>query len=238
MKFKTIVFTFLAVLASPAFTQTGTVVERAFACSVINGYTINDVASVMRAYEWDEDFAPRVVVLREVAYGTDEFREDWDFVVSLYYTSMVELTEKRLAFRARTGGSDGYDLSDVARCSNSPRINSIDFVPGPGNGGDAPELTAAMTTSCEYSPAVTPLALGETAAGLFGPNLRNVQIVNRQYGGPSQAMGARFGLRATFNSPEGMSEAMDALRVNQPEQVPPCNIPSIWLQHRIYARGN
>ena len=95
-----------------------------------------------------------------------------------------------------------------------------------------------MTTSCENNPALTPIALGQTAASLFGPELRNVQIVNRQFGGPTQAMGARFGMRVIFNSPRGLSEAMDALRANQPEQVPPCNIPSLWLMHKIYDRGN
>ena len=56
----------------------------------------------MRAFEWDEDFAPGFVAVREAAYGSTSFREDWDFVVNLYYPSIADLTEKRLAFRART----------------------------------------------------------------------------------------------------------------------------------------
>lgn len=238
MRSNTIMFTFLAVLASPAFSQSGTVVERTFACSLINGYTIQDAVEVMRSFEWDEDFAPRFVALREAAYGSDEFRENWDFVVSLYYTSMVELSEKRLAFRSRNGGSEGYSLRDVAQCDNAPRINSVDFFPGQGSGGDAPDFTAVMTTSCERNLEVPFSTVASSVTNLMGSSLRGLQIINRQFGGPTQAMGSRFGIRAVFNSAEGFSESMDALRSNQPQQIPPCNIPSAWLQYRIYDRGN
>jgi hypothetical protein len=88
MKLKTIIFTFLAIAASPVFSQSGTIVERAFACSLINGYSIEDAASVMRDFEWNEDFAPGFVLLREAVYASDEFRENWDFVVNLYYPSL------------------------------------------------------------------------------------------------------------------------------------------------------
>ena len=49
---------------------------------------------VMRAFEWDEDFAPGFVAVREAAYGSTSFREDWDFVVNLYYPSMADLDRK------------------------------------------------------------------------------------------------------------------------------------------------
>ena len=97
MKIRLMIFAILVIKTLPAFSQSGTAVERAFACSLINGYTIQDAVDVMRSFEWSEDFAPRFVALREAAYGSDEFRDNWDFVVSLYYTSMVELSEKRLA---------------------------------------------------------------------------------------------------------------------------------------------
>ena len=238
MKIRLMIFAILATKALPAFSQSGTAVERAFACSLINGYTIQDAVDVMRSFEWSEDFAPRFVALREAAYGSDEFRDNWDFVVSLYYTSMVELSEKRLAFRSRDGGSEGYNLRDVAQCDNAPRINSVDFFPGQGSGGDAPEFTAVMTTSCERNLEVPLSTVASTVTNLMGSNLRGVQIINRQFGGPTQAMGSRFGIRAVFNSPGGFSESMDALRSNQPQQIPPCNVPSAWLQYRIYDRGN
>ena len=240
MKFKAIILTFLAIAASPVFSQSGTVVERAFACSLINGYSIEDAASVMREFEWDEDFAPGFVLLREAAYASDEFRENWDFVVSLYYPSMEDLVEKRLAFRARTGGSEGYSLRDVARCDNSVRLNSVDFVPGPSAGGDVPDTSAIVSISCERNgaPMSAAMAAAQNIAGIMGPNLRNLQVINRQFGGPSQGIASRVGYRMVFNSPENFATAMDALRSNQPEQAPACNVPSAWLGHAIYQRDN
>jgi hypothetical protein len=242
MKINSIIFAFLAITALPAFSQSTTVVERTFACSLIGGYTIQDAVSVMRAFEWDEDFAPGAVLVREAAYGSTSFREDWDFVVNLYYPSMADLTEKRLAFRARTGGSEGYDLTDVARCSNAPRLNSVDFVPGQANGDDPAETTVQISTICDRNgaPLSGVVSAAENIANLMGPNLRGVQIVNRQFGGPTQTMGSQVGYRLTFNTPDGFATAMDTLRTNQPEQAGgvSCNVPSAWLIHRVYSSNN
>jgi len=94
MRFKSIVFVLLTLTSLSAFSQSNTVVERMFACSLVNGFTINDAVSVMRAFEWDEDFAPGAVMVREAVYGSTSFLEDWDFVVNLYYPSMEDLIEK------------------------------------------------------------------------------------------------------------------------------------------------
>jgi len=240
MKFKAIIFTFLALITMPVFSQDGTIVERTFACSLINGYTIEDAATVMRDFEWNEDFAPGFVLLREAVYTSDEFRKDWDFVVNLYYPSMEDLIEKRLAFRARTGGTEGYSLRDVAKCDNAVRLNNVDFVPGPSAGEDAPDFSSIVSISCERNgaPMSDVLANAQNIAGIMGPNLRNVQIVDRLFGGPTQGLASRVGFRMAFNSPEGFATAMDALRSNQPEQAPACNVPSAWAGHTIYRRDN
>ena len=240
MRFQPIIFVFLTIVALPALSQSNTVVERSFACSLINGFTISDAVAVMRAFEWDDDTAPGAVFVREAVYGSTEFREDWDFVVNLYYPSMVDLIEKRLAFRARTGGSEGYNLQDVARCSNAPRLNTVDFVEGQGGGGDVPDFTSVISTTCERNGAPMPgvMAAAQNIANLMGSGLRNVQIINRQFGGPTQTIASRVGYRMVFNSTDDFAMAMDALRSNQPEQTPNCNVPSGWAGYRIYSRNN
>ena len=240
MRFKSIVFVLLTLTSLPAFSQSSTVVERTFACSLINGFTINDAVSVMRAFEWDEDFAPGGVMVREAVYGSDSFLEDWDFVVNLYYPSMEDLIEKRLAFRSRTGGSEGYDLRDVARCSNGVRLNSVDFVPGQGSGGDISDFTSSLSINCERNGA--PLSgmrtAAENIANLMGPGLRTVQIIDRQFGGPSQPIASRIAYRLIFNSAEDFATTFDSLRSNAPEQTPNCNTPSGWGTYPIYVSNN
>ena len=62
MKFKLITFTFLAFSISPLFAQTNNIVERGFACSINDGYSMRDVVDVARNFEWSEDAAPAVVI--------------------------------------------------------------------------------------------------------------------------------------------------------------------------------
>ena len=69
-----------------------------------------------------------------------------------------------------------------------------------------------ISTICDRNG--TPLSgivfAAENIANLMGPNLRNVQIVNRQFGGPAQAMGSQLGYRLNrFNTPDGFATAFD-----------------------------
>ena len=55
MKFKLLTLAFLGVLATPVFSQTNNIVERSFACSINDGYTMRDVVDVARNFAWPEE---------------------------------------------------------------------------------------------------------------------------------------------------------------------------------------
>ena len=236
MKINLLALVILTMFPLLAFSQSGTNVERAYACSLNDGFSISDAVSIMRSFNWDEDAAPRYVALNEGVYVSDTFRENWDFYLGFYYTSMSDLAEKRLAFRARNGSSEGFILRDVASCSSAPRLNGVDFVQGPAGGGDAPAFTAMISTNCDVNPEVPPTMAAQNIAAIMGENLRNMQIITRQFGGPSEMMGAPVGFRAVFDSPDGFSEAMDSLRLNPPGAAPACRTPGAWLRYKIFDR--
>ena len=108
--------------------------------------------------------------------------------------------------------------------------------------GAVSTILLIISTICDRNgtPLSGVVSAAENIANLMGPNLRNVQIVNRQFGGPTQTMGSQVGYRLTFNTPDGFATAMDTLRTNQPEQAGglSCNVPSAWLIHRVYSRNN
>ena len=76
MKFKLIILTFLGVLTTPVFSQTNNIVERSFACSINDGYTMRDVVDVARNFAWPEDSAPGVVIFRSAVAVAGEFQND------------------------------------------------------------------------------------------------------------------------------------------------------------------
>ena len=127
MKFKLITFTFLAFSISPLFAQTNNIVERGFACSINDGYSMRDVVEVARNFEWSEDAAPAVVIFRSAVAVAGEFQNSWDFVFASYYTSYADMVEKRGVFLNRSGGRTGVGLSDVATCGDRVRISNMQF---------------------------------------------------------------------------------------------------------------
>ena len=242
MKFKLIILLFLGVLTTPALGQTNNVVERNLACNITDGYTINDVVEVMRGFEWSEETAPIVVLVREAIAVSGSFQTDWDFLASFYYPSYAEMVEKRIAFRSRSGGTEGFQLSDVASCGEEVRINNVRFT---GQNGDdpIPDVTVAIGTTCQLDGST--LADAFSRAGnigeFMGSNVRNVAVISRGFGGPSIPMNSQVSYRVSFNSSEGFGEAMDTMQENissPVENALSCNVGGMWAQYLIHSQNN
>ena len=104
MRSNLIVLPFLAFFSIPLFAQSDNIVERVFACDINAGYTISDAVDLMRGYEWEDEYAPGAVFLREAIAVPGDFMFNYDFTVSLFYPSYADMVEKRVAFRNRSGG--------------------------------------------------------------------------------------------------------------------------------------
>jgi hypothetical protein len=242
MKFKLIILALLGVLTTPVFGQANNIVERNLACSINDGYTINDVVEVMRGFEWSEETAPAVVLVREAIAVSGSFQMDWDFLASFYYLSYADMVEKRSAFRNRSL-RQGARLSDVATCGDRVRINNVRFV-GQNNGEPIPDVTVAIGTTCQLNGSTLANAIegASNISEFMGPDVRNVAVINRGFGGPVTPANSEVGYRISFNSSAGFGEAMDTMQENLPtpntENPRTCNVGGMWVQYLIHSQNN
>ena len=238
MKFKLLTLAFLGVLATPVFSQTNNIVERSFACSINDGYTMRDVVDVARNFAWPEDSAPGVVIFRSAVAVAGEFQNDWDFVFASYYPSYADMVEKRGVFLNRSGGTTGTTFSEVATCGDRVRISNMRFASE--SGGSAPEFTLAASFVCDLNGTTFNDALDRARAGeqAIGSGARAV-VTSRAFGGPAIQSNSQVNIRMSFPSAADFGAGMDSIQQNTP---PPnamtCGGASMWAQYLIHARNN
>lgn len=241
MRNNLIVLPFLAFFSSPLFAQSDNIVERVFACDINAGYTINDAVDLMRGYEWEDEYAPGAVFLREAIAVPGDFMFNYDFTISLFYPSYADMVEKRVAFRNRSGGENGMRLRDIADCGERIRINNVRFSIR-NDDGIPPDVSVSMAGSCQLNGSTISDALTGTAAifsqGPMAPNVRSVAVTSRAFGGPTLEANSELGFRVSFNSTTDFGEAMDASQAIPPTPNPDipvsCNVPGMWAQYLIH----
>lgn len=242
MKTNLVALSFLAIFSTPLYAQSNNIVERGIACSVKDGYTINDVVSLMKGFEWPDETAPGVVMLREAVAAPGDFQFDWDFVMNFYYPSWIDMAEKRSAFRNRTGGSDGIRLRDVAVCGERVRMSNVWL--GLEDADPLPDVAPSITLNCQLNGLGVSDAIANAGnvRNLLGPDVRQSYVISRAFGGPSMVQNSQVSYRASFNSSEGFAETMDRMSDNPPRVNPDnpqeCNVGGLWIDYLIYARNN
>tara|TARA_B100000745_G_scaffold177462_1_gene116244 strand:+ start:1153 stop:1869 length:717 start_codon:yes stop_codon:yes gene_type:complete len=238
MKFKLITFTFLAFSISPLFAQTNNIVERGFACSINDGYSMRDVVEVARNFEWSEDAAPAVVIFRSAVAVAGEFQNSWDFVFASYYTSYADMVEKRGVFLNRSGGRTGVGLSDVATCGDRVRISNMQF--SSQSEGGPPAFSLAASWVCELNGDTFADALNMASGGeqAFGSNAR-AAVTRRAFGGPPIQNNSQVEIRMTFPSAADFGVGFDAIQQGTPPaNAITCSGGSMWAQYLIHSRNN
>ena len=238
MKFKLITFTFLAFSISPLFAQTNNIVERGFACSINDGYSMRDVVEVARNFEWSEDAAPAVVIFRSAVAVAGEFQNSWDFVFASYYTSYADMVEKRGVFLNRSGGRTGVGLSDVATCGDRVRISNMQF--SSQSEGGPPAFSLAASWVCELNGDTFADALNMASGGeqAFGSNAR-AAVTRRAFGGPPIQNPSQLEIRMTSPSAADFGVGFDAIQQGTPPaNAITCSGGSMWAQYLIHSRNN
>ena len=238
MKFKLITFTFLAFSISPLFAQTNNIVERGFACSINDGYSMRDVVDVARNFEWSEDAAPAVVIFRSAVAVAGEFQNSWDFVFASYYPSYADMVEKRGVFLNRSGGRTGVGLSDVATCGDRVRISNMQF--SSQSEGGPPAFSLAASWVCELNGDTFADALNMASGGeqAFGSNAR-AAVTRRAFGGPPIQNNSQVEIRMTFPSAADFGAGFDAIQQGTPPaNAITCSGGSMWAQYLIHSRNN
>lgn len=243
MKIRLMVLSLLAsaLFATPLFAQSNNVVERGIACSVRDGYTINDVVSVMKGFEWSDETAPGVVIVREAVAASGNFQFDWDFVMNFYYPSWADMVEKRTAFRNRSGGTEGTRLRDVAVCGERVRINNVWIALQDAD--PIPDVAPSMTLNCQLNGLSMSDAIANAGnvRNFLGPEVRQSYVISRAFGGPLIAQNSQVGYRASFSSSADFGETLDRMTDNpqsaNPDNPQTCDVGGLWIDHLIFARG-
>ncbi len=231
--------------------QTVVLAERTMACSLNPGYTIADVVETARNFEWSEDTAPGVVILRSkiAASGVGgNFGPQYDFLVSSYYPSYAVMVERRGRFlRSQAGRNGQRGIAPFATCNENIGISSVRFaIPYPA-GTVIPALTAATSTFCELNGATLDDAVANHRgfAETVGASIALVR--SRNFGGPQRPIGSTVGFMAVYPSFDDFGAAWDRLQQDQltavgggagsAEDAISCNSPSLWAQYLIHQRS-
>ena len=230
--------------------QTVVLAERTMACSLNPGYTIADVVETGRNFEWPEDTAPGVVILRSkiAASGVGgNFGPQYDFLVSSYYPNYAVMIERRGRLLQSQAGRNGQrGMAPFATCNENIGISSVRFaIPYP-TGTLIPPLTAATSTFCDLNGATIDDAVTNHRefAETVGASIALVRSLN--FGGPQRPIGSTVGFMAVYPSFDDFGAAWDQLQQNQRTAVGEgnpnlenqisCNSPSLWAQHLIHQR--
>ena len=235
-----LIFSTLAIVlfsTSSSFAQTN-IVERGFACSINEGYSMRDVVEVARNFEWPEDSAPGVVIFRSAVAVAGEFLNNWDIVFASYYPSYADMVEKRGVFLNRSGGRTGVGLSDVATCGDRIRISNMLFSSQSEDG--SPEFSLADSWVCELNGDTFADALNMASGGeqAFGSNAR-AAVTRRAFGGPPIQNNSQVEIRMTFPSAADFGAGFDAIQQGTPPaNAITCSGGSMWAQYLIHSRNN
>lgn len=233
-------------VAAQPVTQSSVLASRTTACTISPGYTMADVAATARAFEWSEDMAPAVVLMRNkvaASGGGGNFGPQFDFLITSYYPSYTDMVEKRGAFlRSQAGRNGPRGLRGVATCNDNIAISSVRFATPP-TGTPIPPLTAAATTLCELNGATVADAVA--MAGGFEANWANgatALVSSRSFGGPRRPINSSVGMMLSFPTFPEFGAAWDRLQQNpaaQDSENPiSCTTPSLWAQYLIHQGAN
>ena len=237
MKFSVNFSTLMLILfgACSSFAQTNNIVERSFACSINDGYSMRDVAEVARNFEWSDDSAPAVVIFRSAVAVAGEFQNDWDFVFASYYTSYADMIEKRGVFLNRSGGRNGVGLTDVATCGSRVRVSNMRFASPRDSRPSDFSLAASFTCELNGTSFSDALERARGAEMAFGSNAR-ASVVQRAFGGPTIEQNSQVVFRVSFPDVGDFGEGMDAIQQTTPPDSPmTCKGGSMWAQYLIHS---
>ena len=212
-------------------------------CTINPGYSIADVVAIAKSFEWSEEIAPGLVVIRNkvATTGTGQY----DFIIDSYYPNYADMVEKRGAFLQRQASRDGrLGLDGVATCNDNLLIR--DARPAaevPGGPDSVQTLTAAVSTVCELNGATLAdaVAMASGFAEILGAG---AVVLTPGFGGQRVPVYSTVGMRIVLPSFADFGAGID--RINQadifddPSQENPisCAVPSLWASHRIHSRDN
>ena len=239
-----LVFAALVLFLGASFVsaQTGVGVSRSRACTINAGSTIADVVQTARNFEWSEETAPGLVVIRNRVAGTGS--SQIDFIFSSFYPSYADMMEKRGAFlRSRAGRNGRRGLAGVATCSDNVVMRNVTFAaPSPGGAGSTQPVSAVATTFCELNGATVADAVS-MASGIAETVGAGAFVRSGGFGTPGQRRPINYGAGMTFFFPSFADFGAGVDRYNQtaaanPETPISCGVPSLWASYRIHSRNN
>ena len=212
------------------------------ACSLNPGYTIADVVETARKFEWPEDTAPGVVIIRNkiAASGVGgNFGPQFDFLLSSYYQNYAVMVERRGRFLQSQAGRNGQrGFAPFATCFEDIGISSVRFAIPFTPGTAIPPLTAAASTRCDLNGATIDDAVARHSAFAERVGASIALVESRSFGGPQRPIGSTVGYLVSFPSFDDFGAAWDQLQQNpaapNPDDPISCNSPSLWAQHLIH----
>ena len=225
--------------------QTNVVAMVSNACTINPGYTMADVVATARNFEWSDETAPGLVLLRRPVASTRPAgaTRQFDFIFDSVFPSYADMVEKQGAFLQEEAAQNGRRrLDGVATCGDNPIIRSGRFAAvAPGGPGSIQPLFPTVTTFCELNGATVADAL--TMAGGIAENFESgAGVMSPGFGGRSRPFNSRVRLRFFFSSFDEFGASWDRIQQNAPVRNPDnpisCEVPSLWATYRIHARSN
>ena len=222
--------------------QTLVVASRTTACTLNPGSTMADVVETARNFEFAEDTAPAVVLMRSkiaAAGGANSFGPEYDFLVTSYYPSYSALVERRGRFLQRQAGRNGLrGLAPFATCSDNVVISSVRFATPANPGAAIPPLTAAVTVGCALNGATIDDAVAMNGAFAERVGASVGLVSSRSFGGPRRPFNSGVGYMINFPSFDDFGTAWDELQQNptapDPDNPISCSGASLWAQYLIH----
>ena len=238
-------FVVLLVGNSFASAQTNVAPLVSNACTINPGYTLADVVATARSFEWADETAPGLVLIRRPVASTRPagVTRQFDFILDAAYPSYADMVEKQGAFlRQQTGRNGRRGLDGVATCGENPIIKSGRFAAAaPGGPGAIQPIFPTVTTFCELNGATVADALA--MAGGIAENFESgAGVMSPGFGGRNRPFNSRVRLRFFFSSFDEFGASWDRIQQNAPARNPDnpisCEVPSLWATYRIHARSN
>jgi len=218
--------------------QSAPSVIRVNACSVNDGYSMLDVVEFARSMDRSSGVNPSGIFFREAVVARSDFQNDWDFVLSVFYSDMASYVEHRGYMRGRAGGREGgLSITDMISCSPAPRVLFTN-VANEGEIFTESDTTVMVSQRCDLNGS-TLVDAGALAAARGEAVGAYTAIDFRVFGGPEIKENSLVNMRFVFPSGEEFGSSVDAVRnaggLPQADSEITCSNGSIWLSHRIFV---
>ena len=217
-------------------------VIRVMPCSLHPGYSMDEVVTLARAYDFGE-YAPDAVYFREALYVGSRFTENYDFTVAFFYPSYSELIRRRGNQRSAPASSSGVLARDMLTCGSPLLLNSHTA----NQGADLLEpLTVMMNQRCELNgrSLADAIRVGSTVANNFAAEGLNphAAVDLRTYGGNPIKTNEQVSLRFVPPNATDAGQMNDLILdgsnftqgVGRDSRLS-CDLPNFWLSHRIFV---